>query len=364
MSPLLRFSSMRHIILLLVLVSALFSTSLRAESAVEREVTTVIEEYNDKFRALSPRLAAAKTDAERAAIRSEAPRPEQYAPRLMKIVEANPDDAGAVKALCWLATQANGTPESAKAIELIGTRYAGSAGVWEAAQQLYRTPRAQAEPVLRAIIKNNTNPEDRCAATHALATVLFNASENLTTPEAKKDREEAKSLFMDVIANYATVTVQGFKPADQSAAVLYEMENLAIGCVAPDIEGKDASGTPFKLSEYRGKNVLLVFWGSWCHSCHYFLPQLRELQTKLKDQPFAVVGVNSDILPELKTFLAAENIPWRNFADESSTGPISALWNIRNWPTLYVIDAKGVIHAKNPSVGAVEEMIRGLIAKP
>ena len=355
---------MRTIITILALTAAFASTTILAETAVEKEVTSVIEEYNNKFRELSPRLVAAKTDAERAAIRSEAPRPEQYAPRLMKIVDANPDDAGAVKGLCWLATQANGTPESAKAIELIGTRYAGSAGVWEAAQQLYRTPRAQAEPVLRAIIKSNSHPEDRCAATHALATVLFNASENVATPEAKADREEAKRLFQDVVANYANVTVQGFKPADQSAAVLYEMENLAIGCVTPDIEGKDVNDAQFKLSDYRGKHVLLVFWGSWCHSCHYFLPKLRELQTKLKDQPFTVVGVNSDILPELKTFLSSEDVPWRNFADESSTGPISSLWNIRNWPTLYLIDAKGVIRAKNPSVTAIEDMVREMIAKP
>lgn len=355
---------MRFFVLLLLLAVLPGPASVVAQTAVEKEVTDVIEEYNNKFRELSPRLAAAKTDADRAAIRAAAPRPEQYAPRLMKIVDAHPDDAGAVKALCWLATQAVGTPESTKAIELIGTRHAGSAGVWEAAQQLYRTPRAQAEPVLKAIIKTNTHAEDRCAASHALATILFNASENLATPEAKTDREEAKRLFMDVITNYAGVTIQGFKPADQSAAMLYEMENLAIGCTVPEIEGKDATGAAFKLGDYRGKNILLVFWGSWCHSCHYFLPQLRELQAKLKDQPFAIVGVNSDILPELKTFLEKENVPWRNFADESSTGPISAVWNIRNWPTLYLIDAQGIIRAKNPSVGAVEEMIRSFPAKP
>ncbi len=351
-------------LLLLAIATACGSTRVIAETAVEKEVVSVIEEYNNKFRELGPRLAAAKTDAERMSIRSTAPKPEDFAPRLMKLVEANPDDAGAVKALCWLATQANGTPESTRAIDLIGTRYAGASGVWEAAQQLYRTPRTQAEPVLRAIIKANKHDEDRCAATHALATVLFNASENLTTPEGKADREEARRLFQEVVANFQNVTVQGFKPADQSMAVLYEMENLAVGCTAPEIEGKDATGEKLKLSDYHGKNVVLIFWGSWCHSCHFFLPQLRELQTKLKDHPFAVVGVNSDILPELKTFLSTENVPWRNFADESSTGPISAVWNIRNWPTLYVIDAKGVIRAKNPSVGAVEEMIRGFIAKP
>lgn len=342
-----------------LILLALAAPLLHAETAVEKEVVSVIEEYNNKFRELSPKLAEAKTDADRAAIRAQAPRPEQYSPRIMKIVEANPEDAGAVKGLCWLATQANGTPEAAKAVELIGTKYAGNAGVWEAAQQLYRTPRQQSEPVLRAIIKNNTHPEDRCAALHALATVLFNASENVNTPEGKRDRDEAKDLFMQVVTNFANVTVQGFKLADQASAVLYEMENLAVGCKVPEIEGKDATGAAFKLSEFSGKNVLLVFWGSWCHSCHYFLPQLRDLQTKMKDQSFTVVGVNSDILPDLQKFLASESVPWRNFADESSTGPISAVWNIRNWPTLYLIDSAGIIRAKNPAVGAVEEMVKG-----
>lgn len=355
---------MRFPVSSLAALALLHAMPVLAETAVERDVTTLIEEYNNKFRALAPRLTAAKTDADRAAVRADAPRPEQYSPRLMKIVEANPDDAGAVKALCWLATQANGTPESAKAIELIGTRYAGAAGVWDAAQQLYRTPRQQSEPVLRAIIKANTHEEDRVAAMQTLATVLFNASENVNTPEGKADRAEAKMLYEEIVTNYAKVTVNGFKPADQSAAVLFEMENLAIGCVVPEIEGKDVNAETFKLSDYRGKNVLLIFWGSWCHSCHYFLPQLRDLSAKLKDQPFTVVGVNSDILPDLKKFLAEENVPWRNFADESSTGPISTVWNIRNWPTLYVIDAKGVIRAKNPAVGAVEEMIRSFGTKP
>lgn len=353
---------MRPLSLVLVLASSAPLAAI-GETATEREVTATIEHYYDKLREVGPKLAKAQTEAERAAIRSAAPKADEVAPKILKLALDNPDDPGAVKAVCWLITQAAGYPESAKALELLGSRYLASPGVWAAAQQLHRIPRAQAEPILRAIIEKNPHPEDQCAATHALAMLYFNHSENSAAPESVPLREEAKRLFQEVIARFASVTLQGFKPADQSAALLFEMENLAVGCTAPDIEGKDPGGTPFKLSDYRGRVVVLVFWGAWCHSCHYFLPQLRELHRKMQGESFAIIGINSDLPSELQGLLAREDVPWRNFSDGSSTGPISTVWNIRNWPTIYVLDPAGVIRAKNPGAGALEQIARPLLPR-
>ena len=50
---------------------------------------------------------------------------------------------------------------------------------------------------------------------------------------------------------------------DAARADLYEMRHLSVGQIAPDIEGTDFDGTPFKLSDYRGKVVMLDFWGYW-----------------------------------------------------------------------------------------------------
>lgn len=353
---------MRPLILIpIFFVASFVPAAAMAETVVERDVAATIEQYYNKLREIGPRLAKAQSEDERATIRSSAPKADEVAPKILKLALDHPDDPGAVKAICWLIVQAAGYPESAKALELLGSRYVTSAGVWEAAQQLHRLPPQQAEPILKAIIEKNPHVEDQCAATHALATLYFNQSENVLTPEAKATREEAKRLFQEVAAKFPSVTLQGFKPADQSAALLFEMENLAVGCTTPEIEGKDAHGKSFKLSDYRGKVVVLVFWGAWCHSCHYFLPQLRELNTKMQGQSFAIVGVNSDLPAELQSVLAKENIPWRNFADESSTGSISTVWNIRNWPTIYVLDAEGVIRAKNPGAGALEQIARPLL---
>jgi hypothetical protein len=78
-------------------------------------------------------------------------------------------------------------------------------------------------------------------------------------------------------------------------------------------------------------------------------PHERSLVKKLADKPFALVGVNSDPdLEKLKPVLAEERITWRSFwnGKEGTGGPISTEWNVHGWPTLVVIDHKGVIRHK------------------
>jgi hypothetical protein len=78
-------------------------------------------------------------------------------------------------------------------------------------------------------------------------------------------------------------------------------------------------------------------------------PHERSLVEKLKDEPFAIIGVNSDEdLDELQPALEKENITWRSFwnGPNGTSGPISTQWNVTGWPTLFLIDAKGVIRQK------------------
>ena len=82
-------------------------------------------------------------------------------------------------------------------------------------------------------------------------------------------------------------------------AALFELRNLAVGKPAPDIEGEDVHGKRFKLSDYRGKVIVLSFSGNWCGPCRAMYPLERELVSRLKDRPFAMLGVNTD--PERET---------------------------------------------------------------
>jgi hypothetical protein len=78
-------------------------------------------------------------------------------------------------------------------------------------------------------------------------------------------------------------------------------------------------------------------------------PHERSLVKNLAGKPFAIIGVNSDPdLEKLKPVLKDENISWRSFTNgpKGTGGPISSDWQVRGWPTLYVIDHKGVIRHK------------------
>lgn len=98
-------------------------------------------------------------------------------------------------------------------------------------------------------------------------------------------------------------------------------------------------------------------------------PHERSLVEKLKDEPFAIIGVNSDEdLEELAEVVKQENITWRSFwnGPQGTSGPISTQWNVRGWPTLYLIDAKGVIRHKwlgSPSTEVLDAAIDELIAE-
>jgi Thioredoxin-like len=91
-------------------------------------------------------------------------------------------------------------------------------------------------------------------------------------------------------------------------------------------------------------------------------PHERSLVKKLEGKPFVILGVNSDTdRAEIKKVIEKEEITWRSFWNDGTGGPISTKWNVRGWPTVYILDPKGVIRYK--SVGANEKAIDATIEK-
>ena len=100
----------------------------------------------------------------------------------------------------------------------------------------------------------------------------------------------------------------------------------------------------FKLSDHRGKVVVLTFSGNWCGPCREMYPRERALLARLKDRPFAILSVNTDPDREtLRKSIREGEITWRCWFDGGRDGPITSRWNVRSFPTVYVIDAEGVI---------------------
>src|SRR5262249_2339563 len=114
--------------------------------------------------------------------------------------------------------------------------------------------------------------------------------------------EQAIALYETVINDFADVRYIQYSDrealrnhplyndrtlGERASAALDDMLNLAAGKPAPEIEGTDmATGKPLKLSDYRGKVVLLVFWGTWCGPCMEAVKHERALAERHKGRPF------------------------------------------------------------------------------
>jgi thioredoxin family protein len=92
------------------------------------------------------------------------------------------------------------------------------------------------------------------------------------------------------------------------------------------------------------------------------IPHEKALVERLKDKPFALVGINSDLHDEaFRKRLKDLGITWRSAMEGSTNGPIATRWNVKGWPTIYVLDAKGVVRYRDVRDKAMDEAVDALL---
>lgn len=92
------------------------------------------------------------------------------------------------------------------------------------------------------------------------------------------------------------------------------------------------------------------------------LPHEKALVQRLADQPFALLGINSDgDAADVKKILADQAITWRQAIDGDTTGPLATKWNVNGWPTIFVLDAKGVVRYRNVRDADMEKAVLALL---
>lgn len=129
----------------------------------------------------------------------------------------------------------------------------------------------------------------------------------------------------------------------------YKRVVLAVGGEMPDFEFTDFNGKKRKFSEYKGKTVLLDFWGMWCPPCRAELPHLKAVYSRFQPRGFEIVGMNTDtpdIVPQVKTALRDNGMDWVQARRESIEHVIIAL-RINSFPTTILIGPDGKIVSLN-----------------
>lgn len=130
----------------------------------------------------------------------------------------------------------------------------------------------------------------------------------------------------------------------------YKNDPMAPGKLAPDFEEKKADGTTMKLSDLRGKVVLLDFWASWCGPCRRENPNVVAQYNKYKDDGFTVMSVSLDKSKE--AWLAAiekDGLVWPNHVSDLQqwSSRVGALYGVRSIPFTVLIDQEGKIIKTN-----------------
>ncbi len=201
---------------------------------------------------------AKSEDEKEKALKRYEERPKEFTGRLLKLATEEPKDPAAFDALVLVV--AEGTEaEADEAADLLLANQAGR--LTSAAGMLSRAESPAAAKVLKGALEKATTPKAKTQAAVALGEYYKSRAQKAHEdghPDAESLTKSARELFEQVAKDK-----EAGATATQAKGALFELTHLWYGQKAPEIEGEDVGGKKFKLSDYRGKVVLLDFWGNW-----------------------------------------------------------------------------------------------------
>ena len=209
----------------------------------------------------------AKTDEEKKEAREKAPDPQEFAAKFMDLAKKYPQDAVAIDALMWVVSNLRTGAEVEKAIDELFKSHIDSdkLGVLIPVLGNARSGRPN-EPRLRMLLEKSPHriiQGQACFSLAQLAKQRADAVGRQKNPAAEKAAKDAETLFEQVVEKYGDVQYGRGTLGAAAEGDLFELRFLSVGKIAPDIEAEDLDSETFKLSDYRGKVVMIDFWGHW-----------------------------------------------------------------------------------------------------
>jgi len=205
-------------------------------------------------------------------------------------------------------------------------------------------PKAKATALLKQTIDQGTDKKLRGKA----LTAYLGAQENVLLGKDKKASAAAK----EEMATYRKLIQTELKG---------EVKDLFIGARLPELKSKDLDDKEVKLSDLKGKVVVLDIWATWCPPCRAMIPHSRKLVEKLKDKPFVLVSVSADAKKDTLTGFMKDNpMPWTHWWN-GQRGCILADLDVKFFPTIFVLDGEGVIRYKNVRDAQMDSAVETLL---
>jgi thiol-disulfide isomerase/thioredoxin len=312
-----------------------------AYDALKKEFDKAQEKFQKDIDDAETAVDEAKTDAAKKAaekkladLNKESPTA-KFAGRFLEFSEKSPKDPMAFDAALQAFFMSNDpegkNPTHVKALTHLRTNYAAKPEIKPVVRVLEEGDDPAGEPLLREVLAKNT---DRRNQAHAVKGLVALAKKD-------KEKEDLNKLLKDKYAEF--------------------FPDLSEGKPVPEFVLEDLNGKEVKISGLKGKVVVLDIWATWCGPCKAMIPHEREMVDRLKDKPFTLVSISIDDTKDaVANFLKKEKMPWTHCWAGMENGFVED-WDVQSIPSIYVIDAKGVIRHKGLRGEKLEDAVNDLI---
>lgn len=168
----------------------------------------------------------------------------------------------------------------------------------------------------------------------------------------RRDISMQKNILFLLLGFFIFITGQASALAE-SPPEEDRLPGLKIGTAAPDFSLKDLNGNIVKLSDYKGKKVMLNFWATWCPPCKAEMPAMEKFHGEVGED-VTILAVNIDARYDVKSYVEKMGVSFPVLLDEKDK--VNNDYQILTIPTTFFIDKEGVIRHKYLSAMPIEIM--------
>ena len=344
----------------ILLLSALVGTLISARAGTPTQADGVRRLYEADFKQWVLRLQVAPDAAARQKIAAERPDTAAAAKKMWAVIQPNLAESWTVEPAAWLLRISSGLMiqddignskpmlgDASKAIrDAVEKHHLASKNLAPLCMALVTTSDPGSLPLLEKIEKANPDNKVQGVAALAIAMLLKDLSDE---PEVMRRR---LTMLRKAIIESSDVEINGVSVAKMAEDELYIIRFLSKGREAPDLVGTDSGGRPMRLSDHKGKVVVLLFWRSEEGSTDQIIELAQQMRERFAGKPFEIVGVNRDPQVALRQLQAGGQIAWPNFSDPGNK--LGGEFRVAVWPLVYVLDGDRKIHYVGPMGSFVE----------
>lgn len=212
----------------------------------------------------------------------------EFSGKFLNLAQQHPKDPVAVDALLWVVTNVRSGADLSQALDTLSKNHIKSKKLETVCRRLVRKPSVAAEKLLRSLMEKSPHRNVRAQACFQFADYLKRQvamihtlkedpdqakrfdqyygkgfSKHLVSLDVAELSNEIERLYSRVVKSFANVPLGESTMGKTAEKELFAIRHLSLGGKAPGIEGMDLDGKSFKLSDYRGKVIVLDFWGNW-----------------------------------------------------------------------------------------------------